>query len=435
MFLRPQHFQQHDRWIEYLVAASTTTLRPFSWGFAEVSLLREHLALGKLTVNRASGIFPDGTPFALPDVDPNPASLDIDETFRDQIVYLSMPLKRPGAGEFSRDTGTPVVTRYQSGEIEVKDSDLSGAESATVEIARPTIRLRCGKESRSDYVSLGLARIVEVKADRTVVLDPAFIPPVLDISASDFLNAFMSELRGLIGQRAQVLAARVSGESRGVVADAADFMLLQVLNRTEPVLAHLASLRAVHPEELFRFTLALAGEAATFSTPEKRAPAFPAYRHEDLQNSFVPLIAELRRALSTVLEQNAIALPFADKGHGYRLAMIADSSLVGSATFVLVASAAVPQEELRRNFPKQFKVASTSQLVNLVNGLLPGIPLSAMAAVPRQMPFYAGAVYFEIDPRSDFWMEIKQTRALAAHIPDDAFPDMKVELWAIRSRA
>lgn len=47
---------------------------------------------------------------------------------------------------------------------------------------------------------------------------------------------------------------------------------------------------------------------ATFTGKVKRRPPpFPAYDHDDLQKTFAPLIAELRRSLSLVEEQAAIA--------------------------------------------------------------------------------------------------------------------------------
>ena len=52
LFLRPQHFQQQDRHFEALVEGRAGTLRADSWGFTELELERDLLAIGKVAVRR-----------------------------------------------------------------------------------------------------------------------------------------------------------------------------------------------------------------------------------------------------------------------------------------------------------------------------------------------------------------------------------------------
>ena len=40
MFLRAQHFQQQDRWLEALVRDRTASLRPHGWGLTEAAINR-----------------------------------------------------------------------------------------------------------------------------------------------------------------------------------------------------------------------------------------------------------------------------------------------------------------------------------------------------------------------------------------------------------
>ncbi|MGV8403480.1 type VI secretion system baseplate subunit TssK, partial [Pseudomonas aeruginosa] len=58
------------------------------------------LTQGKLAIVSARGVLPDGTPFNIPADDPAPAPLNVEESLRDGIVYLGLPLKRVG----TRDT-------------------------------------------------------------------------------------------------------------------------------------------------------------------------------------------------------------------------------------------------------------------------------------------------------------------------------------------
>src|SRR5215831_12079655 len=88
LFLRPQHFQQQERYLEAYVEGRAGELRAHAWGFTELELERDLLSIGKLGVRRARGVFPDGTPFAMPESDPLPPSLDVDAQARDQVVLL-----------------------------------------------------------------------------------------------------------------------------------------------------------------------------------------------------------------------------------------------------------------------------------------------------------------------------------------------------------
>ena len=62
LFLQPQHFQQHDRYLEAYVEARSRSLRPYSFGFTELKLDSAQLGIGKLAIASARGVFPDGTP-------------------------------------------------------------------------------------------------------------------------------------------------------------------------------------------------------------------------------------------------------------------------------------------------------------------------------------------------------------------------------------
>src|SRR3981081_4843980 len=55
MFLRAQHFQQQDRWLEALVRTRTAPLRPHPWGIVEMAIDRELRATGRVPFKLANG--------------------------------------------------------------------------------------------------------------------------------------------------------------------------------------------------------------------------------------------------------------------------------------------------------------------------------------------------------------------------------------------
>ena len=75
---------------------------------------------------------------------------------------------------------------------------------------------------------------------------------------------------------------------RAAACRASTISCCSLLNRDIAVLKHFRSSSYVHPERLFEELLRLAGELATFATPERRAREYPAYDQDNLENVFGP---------------------------------------------------------------------------------------------------------------------------------------------------
>lgn len=435
MFLQPHHFQQETRYLERLVDARARCISPFAWGFSELELDEGLLALGKLGISRASGLLPDGTPFSMPQLDPLPAPLEVSSDVKGEIIYLAIPLQREGlnevdfAGVKAGDSGE--LARYSAIEEEVRDNTDSADEPTTIQTGKLRLRLVRAKEASEAYALLGVALVAERRSDGQVTLERTYVPPQVAIEATAQLSANASLLHGLILQRAQALAGRMGQLSHGV-SELADFLMLQTLNRNEPVFSQHAATPNAHPRELHGDCLRLAGDLATLSSAARRPPEFPPYRHDDLARTFTPVFDELRRMLTAVLEQNAMQIDLVDRKHGVRTAVVTDLELARSGTFVLAVNAQVPGEQLRQRFPAQTKIGPPEKIRDLVNLQLPGIGLRSLPVAPRQLPFHAGYFYFELDRSTvELWKPIEQNGSFAMHTSGD-FPGLELELWAIR---
>lgn len=431
MFLQPHHFQQHDRYIEHLVAAKSGIGTPYPWGVRRLTIDTDMLAMGKISLVDAAGVLPDGTPFSVPADDLPPEPLELDETIKEQTVFLALPLRRAGLAEAGGADDAETMLRYRGGDIEVRDNMLGAQTETNVEVGRLDLRLLLERENRNGFAYTGLVRVRECRADKRVVLDDAYIPPCLDYRASARLSGFTGELLGLLHHRAEALAARVSGSGRGGVAEWADFLLLQVINRLEPLTAHLNAIDGLHPEALYRTFLSMVGELSTFTTNEKRPPELPLYRHDDLTGTFAPVMAALRDALSKVLEERATPIPIQERKYGFRIAPLGDRTLLAHANFVLAAHAKVSSEVLRNRFPTQVKIGPVEKIQELVKLALPGIQLRPLPVAPRQIPFHAGFAYFELDSNSEYWEQLDVSGAFAMHVGGE-FPDLQLEFWAIK---
>jgi type VI secretion system protein ImpJ len=434
MFLRAQHFQQQDRHTASQLQARAEPLRPHPWGLTDLSIDRDLLAAGRFALSSAAGVMEDGTPFSIPGRADAPLPLDLPEGVRNAVVYLAVPLQQDGNPEVTASGAGPeeLRARYALRDFQAFDTHSDSTIAADLTVGRLRLRYLLESADRAGYSCLGLARIVEVQADRRVQLDDRYIPPCLRISANAMLGNLTAELVGMLGQRGEVLAARLGQPGARGVADIADFLLLQTVNRWQPLMAHWADAGNVHPEALFSALVQMAGELATFTAADKRAGVYPAYRHDDLQRSFAPVVADLRRSLSAVLETNAVSIPLQEPKYGIRVGMMADRNLLRASQFVLAVSADVAGEQLRRIFPNKVKIGAVEHIKELVNVSLPGIAVRALPVAPRQIPFQAGSAYFELDRGSPHWQQMSNSGGFGIHVSDE-FPNLTMELWAIRA--
>jgi len=131
LFLRPHHFQQQDRYFERYVETRCQALVPHSWGLTQLELERDLLTIGKFGLRRAAGVFPDGTPFRMPDDEPLPSPIDIGADVHDQVLYLSVPLRRAGTVEVDRASGSNGLVRHDVSELEASDATSSSGEPAS----------------------------------------------------------------------------------------------------------------------------------------------------------------------------------------------------------------------------------------------------------------------------------------------------------------
>ena len=431
MFLQPHHFQQETRYLERLVDARTRCVSPFAWGFSELQLDEGLLALGKVGIAHAAGTLPDGTPFSMPQLDPLPLPLAVPDDVKGESIYLALPVQREGLNEFDYgDAAADGLSRFEAVQEDVRDNTSASDEPATIQTGRLRLRLVRAKDAGDAYALLGVAEVTDRRSDGQVVLDRSYVPPQVTLDATRQLSGSVALLHGLIRQRAQALAGRMGQLSHGV-SELADFLMLQTLNRNEPVFSQHAATPNAHPRELHRDCLRLAGDLATLASSARRPPEFPPYRHDDLRGCTTPVFDALRGMLSAVLEQNALQIELVDRKHGVRTAVVSDMELLRSASFVLAINAQMPGEQLRQRFPAQVKIGPAEKIRDLVNLALPGIALQSLPVAPRQLPFHAGFFYFELDRGGELWKQLERSGSFAMHIAGD-FPGLELELWAIR---
>jgi type VI secretion system protein ImpJ len=434
MFLRTQHFQQFERYAERLSREALQAARVFSSGFTVLEIDEGLLKTGVLALSKAAGVLPDGTPFEIPGAEDHPQPLDPAPSLRDAVINLALPIRREGAVSSSIHSAPDRPVRWVGQETEIADTLDETAARAPVVLGKLDLRLMHSAQELAGYVTLPLARLVETRIDGSLVLDADFIPAVLRLEAAPRLGSFLTEVLGLLSHRGGAIAARLSSASGKSTAEITDFLILMLVNRYEPLLRHFNAVPGLHPEELFRALITLGGELATFTeTSTSRPPLWPAFQPHDLEASFQPVMDFLREALSAVFEQTAIPIPLDQRPFNIRVGKITDRSLFADCTFVLAAKGSIDAETIRANLPRRTTIGAVERIRDLVNLQLGGAPIRALPTEPRQIPFRAGMVYFEINTNAEDWKLIERSGGVAIHVSGEV-PDLELEFWAIRGR-
>lgn len=433
MFALPQHFQQQQRHNDAMLRERLDALGDFAWGFTELSLNTELLAQGKVMIDRAAGCLPDGTVFRIPEQDLLPLPFQPREltTPESHDIYLALPVAAHNISEVQgiRSAGQS-SERYSETQTEVRDVHTNDGDVQSLTLGQLVPKIVSGAEDLSAMVVLPLCRIRSFQSGGALVLDEEFIPTCQTLRVSPVLNRFVGDVQGLIATRAADLAKRIGSPEQSGIADVAEFMMLQMLNRWQMHFSHRARLHTLHPEIFYLDLVSLLGELMTFTENSRLPCTVESYDHRDLTQSFKTVIPELRRALNIVLQPRAQNLPLIFT-EGVYLATVNDSGLLQSGVFVLAVRARMPHAQLILQFTQQSKIAATDKIRNMVSVQVPGIPLRALPAAPRQLPYHDGYVYFELEKGSSAWQDVVKAGALAMHI-SGTFPELGMQLWAIR---
>lgn len=432
MLLRPQHLQHSDRYYEHQMKSRTQLLGSYIWGFFNLEIDAQPLNRGKLVISAASGVLPDGSLFDLSG-NPQALALDIPPNTGNTSVYLALPLVTGNHIEAREPTQSDVLARYIAYEVEVADSNAGSDSASQVSCGRADFRLLLGEQQNHHaYVKLKVCDVLETTSDGRVSLDPDFEPSYLQTHASRYLMSCLEEVISLLGHRGDSIAERISSNGKVGGAEVGDFMMLQLINRTELLLRHYLTLEQVHPEELYRTLLILLGDLATFSSDSKRPRLDSRYQHSDQGACFRQLMDGIRHVLSMVLEQHAIELELQARQYGISVSPLQDHELLNSASFVLAVSANCDSEALRKRLPAQLKVGPVERIRQLINLHLPGIKVKPLAVAPRQIPFHSNKSYFRLELSAEDLAQLKRSGGFAFHVSGE-LTELELTFWAIRN--
>jgi type VI secretion system protein ImpJ len=433
MFLTPHLFQQADDYHESLLGLRVGALSPFPWGLTELTIDREGLANGQVTVLRCGGIMPDGLAIQIPEGDAAPETRTIKPHFSPTVdrvdIYLAIPAARPEGVNVRTAPGGGRPVRYQAEVVRVPD-EAGEANEGEVPLCRKNFRLIFSGESLDDTAWIKIGEATRT-ASGSFELDEAYVAPAVTLAASGKLTAILRALLELLAAKGTALSQQRRHIADFGASDMANFWLLHTVNSSIPLLSHFANTPGRHPEQLYAALAQLAGQLSTFAL-EADPRELPAYDHLDLGHTFAELERKIRFLLETVIPTRYVVIPLERTRDFLHIGRIEDERLLKTAQFYLGAHAQVAAGRLIGEIPAKAKISSPDQINDLIGRAVPGVELVHEPVPPTAIPAKTGFKYFHLSAHGRSWEAIGRAKALALYLPDE-FPEMKLELVAVKA--
>ena len=429
MFLRPQHFQQQERYWESFIRDHVSGQSGYGWGLRRLDIDRAALELGRFEVTRFAVTLPDGTPLGAPGISELPPPRIFGAEARGKRVMLALPIRRSDAADVSPVESPGAERRWRRCTVSLRDTSSENDEYCEVQLGRLAPVVLLEGEPRDTYVAMPIARI-QIASDTEITLDENYLPPVMNCRIHPGYMRTLRDIRSLLHRRAEHLATQLDPNTAVGMSDMLDFLLLQMMNRHETAFAHMIQLEHLAPERAYVATAALAGELSTF-LPDRRAKPPPVYDHADPGPGWRQLVQRVTSALGRVADRHGIELPLQRQSNGARVAAIHDHGLLDSGRFIVVVRSNAPREITAAQIERRLKVCSMESLREIVALQLSGIPCMVVPVVPRGLPYYPDATYLEVDRTAALWEEVRSSGTLAIYMAG-AEADFDLRLWGLR---
>lgn len=434
MYLGPHHFQLQSRYFEDTVHFVLASLFYAPYGLAGYELDREALRNGSLSLVHARGAFPDGLLFQMPDCDalPEPRAIaDLFSPIRESMTaYLAVPPRRPGGVNCASAADGSPQARYVSETLTLPDEN-TGLDDKPVTVGRKNIRLLLDSELNEDLVTLPLARITRDTSGH-FVFDERFIPPLLEISASERLMLLLRRLLEILDEKSATLSQGKGGAQTPAgwsAQEVSNFWFLHCVNASLAPLRHLYLAKRGHPEELFLELSRLAGALCTFGL-ETHPRTLPVYDHLRLQECFEALDQQIRFLLELMFPVNCVPIPLTPMGDYFWSGPVTDQRCLGRARWILALESPIGEADLIARAPSLVKVCSRDFIAKLVQRALPGMTLTHLPVPPAAVSPKLEVQYFGLARAGPCWDHVVQTRHVGIYIPGD-IPDPQVQLLVV----
>ena len=430
LFLRTQHFQQQDRYIEALMRGAMQAAPLQNFGFRSLELDAAALEAGRVAIASAEGIFPDGTPFSIPSEMDAPEAAPVTSKTEAGLVAIAIPMDAAGAASIDPAHAAPGGARYRGNIVNVPDAVRGGADPEDVEVARLAGTLLLPGEEHAGRAVLPVARIDGLRADGSVALDDGFLPPALVTAAVPWYANLSKEIVTGLDRISEAHGELVRG---GAGRSVENLLILELANSARPRIAHMLSTDLFHPAEYFRELAGLAGRMATYGSNDRGLSEFPAYDHSDPQPAFSALADTLRSLILSLrhVEPKSRAMPVAKHSKNIWKVRLDNPELLKSARIVLRVGSEMSEDMMRKIFVDQATVGAADEFEKLWKSRLPGIALRPLHSQPREIPYDGDRLCLELDRKSEHWPSLMNAPGFVIGVSGELAHEPEIDCYAV----
>lgn len=430
MKLDPHHFQQADKYNQFLINSKFNTINPNYWGLKELNVDFAALSGGTFSLVACSGIMPDGLSFDMPNNDPLPKSRSFEELFSATSerldVFLTIPIESPAGNNCQIEEAANNNPRFSIHNVEMLDYN-TGINLRTIGIGKPNFRFKFGDESLDDFSAIKIGEIIR-SSDGKYTLDENFILPCISISASEVLLNHIREILSSLISKSKELRSQASIQKPELSITQVEILLmLQSVNSVIPLLNYYYSSRHIHPENLYVLLLNIAGQLSTYSNLGVKTGELPNYDHKHLTEIFDQLVTEINNMLNVqkTLERRDIIVPLRKQADTLHIGQLSPNHLTGQ--FFIAVTGDIPEKKVITELPKNIKISAYEEIFAVHQAGIQGVTIEYVARPPSGISINEKAHYFKINKEGRFWEKITAKNNIAFFIASE-FKSLQIEL-------
>lgn len=431
MKLDPHHFQQADKYNQFLLNSKINSLHPDSWGLKQLQVDMAALAGGNFGLVACSGVMPDGLSFDMPNNDPLPKSRSFEDLFSATSekldVFLTIPIESPSGNNCQLDSSVySNNTRYSIQNVDMLDYN-TGINLRSIGVGKPNFQFKFGDESLDDFSAIKIGEIIR-SSEGKYTLDNNYIVPCISIAASEVLLNHTREILSSLVSKSKELRSQASIQKPELSLTQVEILLmLQSVNSIIPLLNYYYSSKHVHPETLYVLFLNIAGQLSTYSNMGVKTGELPEYDHKHLTEVFNQLVIEITGMLNVqkTLERRDVVIPLRKQADTLHIGQLSPNHL--SAQFFIAVTGDMPEKKVITELPKNIKISAYEEIFAVHQAGIQGVTIEYIARPPSGISINEKAHYFKINKEGRFWEKISAKNNIAFFIASE-FKSLQIEL-------
>lgn len=442
------HFEQQERYFQRNIDAKTIKISSNLYGIIDLKFSSEMLSQGKIALEKIAGIAKDGSIFNVPEQDLLPESLEVNyDLLGDSVIVVKIPIGSASIADVALQNNFPnskyLATRSiiasrvydESGGSEIDDDrDLQNAtftqEKLNVTLASVRLKLGILGSATPDELEIPIAKIKNIDQNRRIELDENFIPTYINIKNIPFIKAFLEEMLYSIKRHKETFGEIFKGiDQTKNTLDFSTYLSLNMFKKWFLIFSSLIHKDKLHPEYLYDKLIEFQGELGAFGV-ENSFLDFIAYKHDNLNETFFPLINNIRVLFAKITSPRYSLARIIDNGNGFYDLLFDNAGILEEAELFLAVNADVNYEYLLKYFKTQSKIHIQSKIKDIVATQLKGLNITQIPNIPSAIPYLNGYVYYKLDKKDELFKQFRGESVISIYITNNIKnPDIK--MWAV----